>query len=134
MCVRISTGFKEVSFRETHLREHFGRTDQIALITCLKKLNVSGAFLIEDFARKSLAWLEAVFVKGCFLAELKVTHLRRQRPICGFLRFSAKIFGFLRFSAVSCALQMLEFPGEGVNLRKSAVFCENLRFAHSLSP
>ena len=23
---------------------------------------------------------------------------------------------------------MLEFPGEGVNLRKSAVFCENLRF------
>ena len=42
----------------------------------------------------------------------------------GFLRFSAKIFGFLRKSAVSCALQTLEFPGEGVNLRKSAVFCE----------
>ena len=29
---------------------------------------------------------------------------------------------------------MLEFPGEGVNLRKSAVFCENLRFGLSLSP
>ena len=38
-------GFKGVSFRETHLREHFGRTDKNALITCLKKLNVSGAFL-----------------------------------------------------------------------------------------
>ena len=25
--------------------EHFSRTDKIALITCLKKLNVSGAFL-----------------------------------------------------------------------------------------
>ena len=29
---------------------------------------------------------------------------------------------------------MLEFPREGLNLRKSAVFCENLRFGHSLSP
>ena len=29
---------------------------------------------------------------------------------------------------------MLEFPGEGVNLQKSAVFCENLRFGLSLSP
>ena len=29
---------------------------------------------------------------------------------------------------------MLDFPGEGVNLRKSAVFCENLRFGLSLSP
>ena len=29
---------------------------------------------------------------------------------------------------------MLEFPGEGVNLRKSAVFCKNLRFGRSLSP
>ena len=28
---------------------------------------------------------------------------------------------------------MLEFPGEGVNLRKSAVFCENLRFGRSLA-
>ena len=41
----ICTGFKWVSFRETHLWEHFGRTDQIAPITCLKKLNVSGASL-----------------------------------------------------------------------------------------
>ena len=33
----------------------------------------------------------------------------------------------------ACALQMLEFPGEGVNLRKSPVFCKNLRFGLSLS-
>ena len=39
-------------------------------------------------------------------AELKVTGIRWRTPICGFLRFSVKIFGFLR---------------------KSAVFCENLR-------
>ena len=29
---------------------------------------------------------------------------------------------------------MLEFPGEEVNLRKSAVLCEHLRFGISLSP
>ena len=45
MLLRICTGFKGVSFRETHLWEQFGRPDKIALITCLKKLNVSGAFL-----------------------------------------------------------------------------------------
>ena len=45
VCLGICTGFKGVSFRETHLREHFGRTNKIALITCLKKLNVSSAFL-----------------------------------------------------------------------------------------
>ena len=37
MCLRICTGFKGVSF---------GRTDKIALTTCLKKLNVPGASLI----------------------------------------------------------------------------------------
>ena len=57
-------------------------------------------------------------------SELKVTHLRCRSPICG----------FLRKSAVSCALQMLEFPGEGVHLRKSVVFCKNLCFGLSLSP
>ena len=51
-------------------------------------------------------------------------------PNLRFLWFSPKIFGFLRFPA----LQMLEFPGEGVNPRKSAVFCEDLRFGLSLSP
>ena len=70
-------------------------------------------------------------------AELYVTDLRWRSPICSFLRVFARIFGFscenLRFSVVSCALQMLEFLGEGVNLRKSAVFCENLRFGLSLS-
>ena len=53
-------------------------------------------------------------------AELKVTDLRWRSPICGFLRKSAVSSENLRFSAVSCALQMLEFPGEGVNQRKSA--------------
>ena len=60
-------------------------------------------------------------------ADLKVTDLRWWSPINSFLWSSPKIFGFLRKSAVfcgSCALQMLEFPGEGVNLRKSVVFCE----------
>ena len=48
VCSRICTGFTGVSFRETHLWEHFGRTDKIALIMCLKKLNVSGASLNLD--------------------------------------------------------------------------------------
>ena len=34
----VCSAFKEVSFRETHLWHHFGRTGQIALITCLKKV------------------------------------------------------------------------------------------------
>ena len=46
-----------------------------------------------------------------------------------FLRFSAKIFGF---SAVSCALQMLEFPGEGVNLRKISGFLRKSSFLGAL--
>ena len=78
---------------------------------------------------KSIIWISVK--KRKYRAELKVTHLRWQSPICENLRFPAKICGFLRFS---CALQMLEFPGEGVTLRKSAVFCENLRFGRSLSP
>ena len=45
------------------------------------------------------------------------------------LRFPA---GFLRKSAVLCALQMLEFPGERVNLRKSAFGALSLSL--SLSP
>ena len=49
------------------------------------------------------------------------------------LPVSAKIFGFLRKCVVFCTLQMIEFAGEGVNLRKSAVFRENLRFGLSLS-
>ena len=55
----------------------------------------------------------------------KVTEPNLQFPavFCENLRFPAKICGF---SAVSCPLQMLEFSGEGVHLRKSAVFCGNL--------
>ena len=47
MCLRIYAGFTGDSFRETHLWEHFGRTDRIALITCLEQSNVSGAFPTE---------------------------------------------------------------------------------------
>ena len=50
-CVRLSTRFKGVSLRETHLWEHFGWADKIALITCLKNLNVSSAFLIRGQKR-----------------------------------------------------------------------------------
>ena len=36
---------------------------------------------------------------------------------------------FLRKSAVSCVwIRTLEFPGEGVNLRQSVVFCEKSAF------
>ena len=59
MCLRICTGFKEVCFRETHLREHFGRTDKVALITCLKKLNVSGAFLTFTSTLGLIAFLKS---------------------------------------------------------------------------
>ena len=44
--------------------------------------------------------------------------------------FSAKICGFL---AVSCALQMLESSGKGVNLQKSAVSCKISAFWAGLS-
>ena len=83
-------------------------------------------------SRQTLLWNPHIIKKNLTL-KLQDFPWRRS-PICGFLRSSAKIFGFLRKSAVSCALQMLEFPGEGMNLRKSAVFCENLRFGRSLSP
>ena len=43
--------FKGNAFRETHLWGHFGWTDKFALIMCLKKLNVSGAFLTNDLSR-----------------------------------------------------------------------------------
>ena len=55
MCLRVFTGFKGVSFRETHLWEHFGRTDQIALIACLKKLNVSSASLTQARSKCKVA-------------------------------------------------------------------------------
>ena len=45
------TFWRGFSFRETHLREHLGRADKIALITCLKNLSVSGAFLRNVHSR-----------------------------------------------------------------------------------
>ena len=48
--MRISTGLKGNSFRETRLCEHFGRADKVALTTCLKHFNVSDAFLNSDKA------------------------------------------------------------------------------------
>ena len=47
MCMKLSTGFKVDSVRATHLCEHFGRTDKIALITCLKHFNMSGSSRTE---------------------------------------------------------------------------------------
>ena len=54
-------------------------------------------------------------------------------PTCNFLRV------FCEKSAVFCekcgvSAEMLEFPGEGAKLRKSAVFGENLHFGLSLLP
>ena len=62
-----------------------------------------------------------------FRAELKVTHLRWQSPISGFLRFSAKIFGFLQKSAVFCGF--LRPTNAGISRRRgeSAKICGFLR-------
>ena len=49
--------FKGASFRETHLQESFGRTDKVALTTCLKNLKISGAFLSEAHLAQSLSAL-----------------------------------------------------------------------------
>ena len=60
MCLRICAGFKGVSSRETRLWEHFGQTDKIALITCLKFLNVPGASLISagtEWSRSYRRWI-----------------------------------------------------------------------------
>ena len=82
--------------------------------------------------------MAACTVPFCFqvLDSIAYIVLNLFQAICGLLRFSAKIFGFLRlnlrFSAVSCALQMLEFAGEGVNLQESAVFCEKICVLGSL--
>ena len=50
------------------------------------------------------------------------------------LRFPAVFCENLWFSAKILRNQMLEFPGEGMNLRKSVVFCENLRFGLPKDP
>ena len=79
---------------------------------------------------KDLWDLLAVAWSSHIRAVLRVTDLRC-RPQ------SAKVSVFcehLWFSAVACALHMIEFPGQGVNLRISAIFCENLRFGPGLSP
>ena len=68
-CLRIWTDLKGVSFREAHLWEHFGRTDKIALVTCLKRSNVPGAFLsfVREFhliKRRRLWPSHLVFMTG----------------------------------------------------------------------
>ena len=57
-----------------------------------------------------------------FRAELKVTDLMWWSPICGFLRFSAKIFGFLQKSAVPA-------PSTCLNFQEKGRICENRRFS-----
>ena len=83
-------------------------------------------------------WVTLIDYSFCVSVELGARPLPNDRAqsavSCG---FSAKIFALLQKSAVFCGflrLQMLEFPGEGANLQKSAVLCENLRFGRSLSP
>ena len=76
-------------------------------------------------------FMDFLFFEILSRAELKVTDLKVTEPN---LRFPAFFCENLRLSALSCALQMLHFPGEGANLPKSAVFCKNLRFGLSLSP
>ena len=93
--------------------------------------NLLRSFMTHDEFLDPLAFVDVrcqipwLYSSSTWKPEFRVTDLRWRSPICGFLRFSAKTSVFcedLRFSAVSCALQMQEFPGEGVNLRKSAVF------------
>ena len=67
-------------------------------------------------------------LKALNRAELKMTHLRWRSPICGFLRKSAVFCGFL------CPPNAWISRRRRENLRKSAVFCDNLRFGLSLSP
>ena len=81
-----STGFKADSFRETHLWEHFGRTDKIALITCLKNWNVSGTSLkigkeCRRFLGMSFGWN---FFRGPEAGETRPKNLWKKiaRGIC----------------------------------------------------
>ena len=60
-----------------------------------------------------------LFLMGCFLRGAKGDGPKVTEPN---LRFPAVSCENLRFPAKLCALEMLEFPGEGANLR-------NLRFA-----
>ena len=56
MCLRICTGFLKRLPSERRIYEStFGRTDQIALITRLQELNISGAFLSLDFPDQNIA-------------------------------------------------------------------------------
>ena len=48
-CLRIGTCFREHSFRETHLWDHFGGRDKIALITCVENLNASEILLPSKY-------------------------------------------------------------------------------------
>ena len=47
------------------------------------------------------------------------------------LRFPAVFCDNLQFSEVFCVLQMLEFPGKGVNLRKSAFWARSVTLVPS---
>ena len=66
-----------------------------------------------------------------FRAELKVTHLRWRSPICGFLRFPAKIGGFLRKSAPSKCLNFQEKGWICGFLRKSAFWALSVTLVKS---
>ena len=68
--LRISAGFTGDSFREKHLWEHFGRTDKIALITCLKKLGVFSPHLPCEIAEANFRrfWMFFFLPDSCRLS------------------------------------------------------------------
>ena len=66
--MRISTTFIRDFFTETRLREHFGQTDKITLMTCLKHLPIG---------RTPRGHATACFLEGFLEGSLKEVLLRR---------------------------------------------------------
>ena len=99
-----------------------------------KKKQENGKRIVKNYGGSKMLWIRVpyYFLGPSQSDAPKVTgpNLRFPAVFCENLRFPARICCFLR---ESCALQILEFSGEGVNRRKSAVFCENLHFGLSLS-
>ena len=84
MCLRICTGFKGVSFREAHLWEHFGRTDQIALITCLKKVKRIRCVSEGGGVPILFLWARGFFSDSrSFFSRIRVVPARKRKILRG---------------------------------------------------
>ena len=83
-CLRICTGFKEVFFRETHLWEQSSRTDKIALITCLKRFNISDACLMIVIWSGSGNGDFQINLENSLSGNLSVPKNRNRRKIAAF--------------------------------------------------